>query len=301
MADPHGTPEPELEPEAALREAAPEQRGEGLVPGPRSVADRLAHRVRLNVPAPNNLVLAALIERLNHDDEVYALWIASNVTAVERLGMTDHGPVHVKIVMNIACKLLRLLMDAGVPPTVATTYGFGRAEAEVVVALAALFHDVGMAIHRRDHETYSLFVAQEHLRDLLRPHYDPATATILRAEILHAIIAHRAGGKPLTLEAGIVRVADALDMAKGRSRIPFAHGSASIHSISAAAIDAVRIEPGQSKPVRVRIEMTNSAGVFQLDQLLREKLMGSGLEPYVEVEAAIRGETEKRLLTAFRL
>ncbi len=47
--------------------------------------------------------------------------------------------------------------------------------------------------------------------------------------------------------------------------------------------------------------MTNSAGVFQLDQLFREKLKGSGLEPYIELEAEIEGEKEKRLLRGFRL
>jgi metal-dependent HD superfamily phosphatase/phosphodiesterase len=46
-------------------------------------------------------------------------------------------------------------------------------------------------------------------------------------------------GEPLALEAGILRVADALDMAKGRSRIPFEAGSVSMHSLSAAAIDEV--------------------------------------------------------------
>ena len=130
---------------------------------------------------------------------------------------------------------------------------------------------------------------------------DGPTATILRAEILHAIIAHRSGGKPLTLEAGIVRVADALDMAKGRSRIPFAAGSMSIHSVSAAAIEAVHIETGTSTPVRLRIELSNSAGIFQLDQLFREKLGGSGLEPYVEVEADFVNEAEKRIVERFRL
>jgi uncharacterized protein len=98
-----------------------------------------------------------------------------------------------------------------------------------------------------------------------------------------------------------VRIADALDMAKGRSRIPFAHGSASIHSISAQAIEAIHIEAGAEKPVRLRIEMSNSAGVFQLDQLFREKLAGSGLEPYIELEARIEGEQEKRLFQEFRL
>jgi uncharacterized protein len=105
-----------------------------------------------------------------------------------------------------------------------------------------------MSIHRTDHEEYSLFIAQMKLRELLADEYDVATATIIRSEILHAIIAHRSGGKPLTLEAGIVRIADALDMAKGRSRIPFEEGSVSIHSVSAAAIDQVHIERASSSP-----------------------------------------------------
>ncbi|HEV2130753.1 MAG TPA: HD domain-containing protein, partial [Longimicrobiaceae bacterium] len=207
----------------------------------------------------------------------------------------------VKIVMNIAAKLLRLLADRGVQPGVVTDYGMELDDAAVVVILASLLHDVGMTIHRIDHEAFSLFVAQSKLRELLLQLYDVRTATVLRSEVLHAIIAHRSGGKPLTLEAGIVRVADALDMAKGRSRIPFAEGSMSIHSLSAAAINAVHIGAGKEKPVRLRIEMCNSAGVFQLDQLFREKLAGSGLEPYIELEALLEGEAEKRLVTTYYL
>jgi hypothetical protein len=269
----------------------------------KTVEERFAHRLTLNVPSRHNPRVARLIERINADDELYATWLAANVNAVERLGMTDHGPVHVKIVMNIASKLLRLLTEHGVEPAVTTNYGMGVEEAEVVVLLASLLHDVGMSIHRKDHEGFSLFVAQPKVRELLDGIYDVRTATILRAEILHAIIGHRSGGKPLTLEAGIVRVADALDMAKGRSRISMeVEGTMSIHSISAAAIEAVHLEKGEEKPVRIRVEMSNSAGVFQLDQLFREKLSGSGLEPYVEVEAQIEGEAEKRLVTsAYRI
>jgi metal-dependent HD superfamily phosphatase/phosphodiesterase len=170
----------------------------------------------------------------------------------------------------------------------------------LVVALAALFHDVGMSIHRADHESFSLFVAQSKLKTILESLYPVAEATIVRSEVLHAIIAHRSGGKPLTLEAGIVRIADALDIAKGRSRIPFEAGGMSIHSVSAAAIEAVRLEAGEKKAVRIVIEMSNSAGVFQLDELFRKKLSGSGLEPYVELEAQVVGE-EKKLIERYEL
>jgi uncharacterized protein len=267
----------------------------------RTVEGRFAQRVIFNVPGRGNAKLRALIERVNEDDDLYATWLAANVNAVERLGMTDHGPVHVKIVMNIADKLFRLLTQHGVQPGVVTNYGLALDDGEVVVALAALLHDVGMSIHRSDHEAFSLIIADTKIRELLHGLYDGPTATIIRAEVLHAIIAHRSGGKPLTLEAGIVRVADALDMAKGRSRIPFTAGSMSIHSISAAAIEGVHIESGGKTPVLIQIDLSNSAGIFQLDQLFREKLAGSGLEPYLDLEVNLVGEAEKRLVESYRL
>jgi metal-dependent HD superfamily phosphatase/phosphodiesterase len=267
----------------------------------RTVEERFAQRITMNVPDKHNPRLRQVMDLVNADDDLYALWLAANVNAIERLGMTDHGPVHVKIVMNIAVRMLRLLVEAGVQPSVGANYGLPPEDAEVVVALAALLHDTGMSIHRSGHEEFSLFIAREKLDGLLPQVYDRRTATILRSEILHAIIAHRSGGTPLTIEAGVVRIADALDMAKGRSRIPFSAGSLSIHSISAQAIEGVAIGRGEERPIRLTIEMSNSAGVFQLDQLFREKLKGSGLEPYIEVEGKMEGETEKRIFKQFKL
>ena len=43
--------------------------------------------------------------------------------------------------------------------------------------------------------------------------------------------------------------------------------------------------------------MNNSSGLFQVDGLLKAKLRGSGLEPYVEVIAHIDTENEKRLVS----
>ena len=100
----------------------------------------------------------------------------------------------------------------------------GRRDAEVVVAAGALLHDVGMSIHRTDHEAYSLFLAERKLRELLDDVYEEPERTVVVSESLHAIIGHRRRGEPYTLEAGVVRVADALDMAQGRSRVPVEAG-----------------------------------------------------------------------------
>jgi metal-dependent HD superfamily phosphatase/phosphodiesterase len=169
-----------------------------------------------------------------------------------------------------------------------------------VIAAAALLHDTGMTIHRTDHEAYSLFLAADKLGSLLAG-YEQPERSILVAETLHAIIGHRRRGDPFTIEAGIVRVADALDMARGRSRVPFEAGHQNIHSLSAYAIEEVKISAGKDRAVRVEIAMSNSAGIFQVDELLATKLRGSGLEQHVEVIARIDAEHERRLIPVFRI
>lgn len=257
--------------------------------------------VYIRVPARHNPTLQKVVDRVNNDEELYALWTVMNTNAVNRLGMSDHGPVHFQIVSNIALKMLRQLIEFGVVPNIVSDYQMTNNDAEVIVILASLLHDLGMSIHRDDHEQYSLFVAQPKIDDLLEGIYGKSARTIMRSETLHAIIAHRSDGRPLTVEAGVVRVADALDMTKGRSRIPFEAGKVNVHSLSAASIEQIEIGQGKEKPIHINIRMSNSAGIFQVDELLKEKLNGSGLEKYVEVEATIEGETEKKLVTVFRI
>jgi hypothetical protein len=205
-------------------------------------------------------------------------------------------------VLNIALRLFRLLVKGGVEPAMVTDHGMRDRDAEVVISAGSLLHDVGMSIHRADHEAFSLFLAERKLRELLPAAYkDAGERAVVIAESLHAIIGHRRRGEPYTVEAGIVRVADALDMAHGRSRLPVEAGRVGIHQISAAAIDEVRIASGDQRPVRIEIEMNNSAGIFQVDELLATKLRGTPLDGQVEVVASIEGESEKRLLTEFRI
>jgi len=270
----------------------PDERGE-------SPAEIIA-QARVRAPTRGNRRLEALLDGVNSDPELRAWWHMAQVTS-ERLGMSDHSWVHVQIVLNIALRILRLLAKAGIDPAMVVDHRMGRRDAEVVVAAGALMHDVGMSMHRSDHEAYSLFLAERKLRELLADVYDEPERTVVASEALHAIIGHRRRGEPYTLEAGVVRVADALDMAQGRSRVPVEAGRVGIHGLSAAAIDEVVIEAGEARPVRVEIRMNNSAGIFQVDDLLATKLRGTPLESHVEVVATIEGETEKRLLREFRI
>jgi metal-dependent HD superfamily phosphatase/phosphodiesterase len=258
-------------------------------------------QMRINLPARGNRKLRELLERVNRDRQLKAWWHVANVNAVLRLEINDHSWVHIQIVANIALKLLRQLTKHGVEPSLVRDYGMSRDDAEVTVALGAFLHCIGMAVHREGHEDFSLFLAEPKIRELLAGLYEEPELTVISSEVLGAITSHRDYGVPLTLEAGIVRVADALDMAKGRSRIPFERGSVSIHSLSAAAIEDVSIKDGEDRPIMIEIVMNNSSGIYQVDGLLKAKLRGSGLEPYVEVIAHIDTEAEKRLVPIYRL
>lgn len=255
----------------------------------------------LKVPTRHNVKLQQIVDLVNADAELLQLWKCANVMAVDRSGISDHGEIHVQIVANAALRILRLLAEAGIEPSVVTNYQLMPDDAEVIIMLAACLHDVGIAVHRDDHERYSLILAYPKCRAFLAYLYEEPELTIMVSEVLHAMIAHSWNARCLTLEAGVLKVADALDMSAGRSRIPFEAGQVNIHSVSALAVESVNIEKGIQRPVRVVIHLSNSAGIFQVDELLKRKLKNSTLEPYVEVLARIEGETERHLLELYEL
>ena len=139
------------------------------------------------------------------------LWQVINVNAIDRQGMSDHGPVHFQIIANIALRLGRILKKNEVEMSITKYFGLPGEYAELVILLSSLFHDLGMSINREGHEEFSLILANNLLHQILE--FMPVEERIIViSEVLHAIIAHRSDGKPYTIEAGIVRVADALDI-----------------------------------------------------------------------------------------
>jgi metal-dependent HD superfamily phosphatase/phosphodiesterase len=230
-----------------------------------------------------------MLNFIDSDIELHTLWKCANVTAIDRMGYSDHGPTHVKLVANRAIKLLRILISKKIEPSIKVNYGMGVDDAEVVVLLASVTHDLGMSIIREGHEVLSVGLAQEILRRCLPLVYGPEEASIVSSEVLHAVVSHQASERPLTIEAGVVKVADALDIERGRARIPYEAGRINIHSVSALSIERVSIEEGVEKPIKIKIEMSNPAGIFQVDNLLATKIRGSGLDGYISVEVIVAG------------
>jgi metal-dependent HD superfamily phosphatase/phosphodiesterase len=249
-----------------------------------------------NIPYRNNAKLKHVMEKVKEDVKLQTFWKCANVMAIDRMGYTDHGPTHVKIVANLALKLLRILMEKHVKPSIVRHYGMKNDDAEVVVVLGSIFHDLGMVVIRNDHEKYSAFLALEFLERCLTPIYKEEERAIITSEVLHAVVAHEQPNKPLTVEAGIVGIADALDMEAGRARIPFESGKIDIHAVSALSIQKVEVIESGEKPITIKITMSNSAGVFQIDELLKPRIEKSGLQEYFHVVAEITGEKETKII-----
>lgn len=254
----------------------------------------------ITVPVHKNKMLEQIVEKVNANKELTTLWKMNNVVAIERLGYSDHGFTHFQIVANIALRIARMLVQNGVEMSIVKNYDFSNDYAEVVIFLASVMHDIGMSINREGHEELGLFMARDIMKEIL-DFMSVEERTIVTGEVLHAILSHRSDGRPITVEAGVVRIADALDITQGRSRIPFEAGKVNIHSISAYAIDKVEIAKGKEKPIQIDILMNNSSGLFQVDELLKKKLANSGIDQYFEIMAYTSGDNEKNLIKEFHL
>ena len=227
-------------------------------------------------------------------EDFKALIRMQNIMSLKRIEFPDHGIGHVKIVSSYALKIFSLLREAGIKTTTQKDHRFSDEDVKVILLLASSLHDVGMSVDRDMHEWLSVVMAKDIIREVLMNYYSPYKATLMLSEVLHAILSHRRRGKPKTLEAEIVRLADGLDIAKGRAYMVLDKSREdlrmNIHWISSLSIYSVKVRKGRKKPVDIEVVMKNPAGIFLVSEFLREKLKGGRLEKHVRILAKFKGQ-----------
>lgn len=240
-----------------------------------------------------------LVALLIEDPEVNALQDYSNTVSIQRLGYNDHGPVHMRKVAINAVLMSNLLKEQGIPLNLEKESAGDFHDSLSALMLAAFLHDVGMSVGRQDHEHSAIHIAMPILNRLLEKLYpgDITRQVIIRSLALECIVGHMATQQIHSLEAGILLIADGSDMEKGRARIPMILKTESkvgdIHKYSANAVDRVRIIAGEERPIRINVEMNASVGLFQIEEVLFQKINSSPLKPYIELVVFIRGEKQK--------
>ena len=246
----------------------------------------------------------AFWQTLVNDVETQTNWDMANYMTVNKLGYNDHGMTHALITSTNAVRIFDLLVEAGKQPDVTASGAGDLDDACLVTAAATLLHDIGNQIHRQNHEALGVELARELLDRMMPEMYPRVEQRIeLRAFILNAILTHDFNPQPLTFEGGVVGVADGTDLTKGRGRKAFDLGKIDIHSVSALAIDEVRIVPGQDYPVEIQVLMNNSAGIFQLEETLTRKVVRGPLSRWITVTAMSRpnGSHDARIVERLSL
>ena len=246
--------------------------------------------------------LRDIADKMLHDVEIKALQDYANIVSIKRLGYNDHGPVHMRKVVKNALKFANLFHDAGISMSLETE-GIGTFEDSVFALFSAgLLHDIGMSVTRQDHENYSAELAVPIIDRYLAELYpdDTTKRVILRSLILEGIVGHMAMIRIHSLEAGLILIADGCDMEKGRARIPMLINTEArvgdIHKYSSSAVERITIGRGEEKPIKIEIEMSQSVGFFQVEEVLFPKLNMSPAKPYIELTAGIIGEEPRRYL-----
>ncbi|MDR0450283.1 MAG: phosphohydrolase [Treponema sp.] len=252
-------------------------------------------------PAGQNAALA-ISKLLLHDEEVQALQEYANTVSIKRLGYNDHGPVHMRTVALNALIMMGLLRDAGIKTSLEKEECGSFEDSIIAILLAATLHDVGMSVGRPDHELHSSCLACPILDRLLAKVFPKAVEkrVVIRSLALEGISGHMGNRVIHSLEAGVILVADGCDMQKGRARIPMALSEhprvGDIHKYSANSIEELRIEKGAEKPVRIGVSMSSEVGLFQIEEVLLQKIAASTAKAYIELYAQVNEGEPKRYL-----
>ncbi|MCS7110707.1 MAG: phosphohydrolase [Ignisphaera sp.] len=224
---------------------------------------------------------------IEDDLELTELLKMSNLMAVSRLKYNDHGIIHARIVAGTALELVDILYNAGVEMScIRDGVASGIDEVKIMVLISSYLHDIGNSIHRINHELLGVLIARNIIdRILVKLGFDKRKVVDMRQEILHNIYASDHNIQCLSVECGIVKVSDGLDMAEGRARIPYKLGKLDMHAISAISIKRVDIEPNRDsrRPVNIVVYMSEAAGLFQLEAVLMPKIKSSGLENLLNI------------------
>ncbi|MBN2368525.1 HD domain-containing protein [Candidatus Woesearchaeota archaeon] len=252
--------------------------------------------VKFRIDYAGNRKLQRLIDNCSASGELKTLLLCSNIMAIDRLKHHDHGKTHATKTANFALKMLRVLKDKKIKFSLLNdyvynkyikSYDFSYDDVEVIVALASILHDIGTSIDKKNHSLLGVNLALQLIDSLLENIYKVNEKTIIKSEVMHCILMHVTDSAPLTVEAGLVKIADALDMEEGRAKISFREGMIDTHSVSALAIKKVLISSSFRKPIVITVLMSNSAGLFQVKDMLQAKVQKSGIEKYIEVVTKI--------------
>lgn len=243
-----------------------------------------------------------VMEYIISDKEIQILQDYANVVSIKRLGYNDHGPVHMRKAALNAILMFDLLEQAEIKLNLEKERIGTAEDSKIAVIVAAMIHDIGMTISRQGHEFMSVNLAIPIIDRILEQFYhsDINKKVIMKSLIIECIFGHMATQAIHSLEAGLVLIGDGCDMEQGRSRISTILSDrprvGDIHRYSSTGIERVNILKGEKKPIQIRVDMSESVGFFQVEEVLFPKISFSPVKKYIELYAGVKGKDLKKYL-----
>ena len=243
-----------------------------------------------------------IMEYIISDKEIQILQDYANVVSIKRLGYNDHGPVHMRKAALNAILMFDLLKQADIKFNLEKERLGKSEDSKVAIIIAAMIHDIGMTVSRQGHEFMSVNLAIPIIERILGEFYnnDITKKVIMKSLIIECIFGHMATQAIHSIEAGLVLIGDGCDMEQGRSRISSMLSErprvGDIHRYSSTGIDKVNIIKGEKKPIQIRVDMSESVGFFQVEEVLFPKISSSPVKKYIELYAGVKGKELKKYL-----
>ncbi|VVB65796.1 Uncharacterised protein [Candidatus Gugararchaeum adminiculabundum] len=245
---------------------------------------------QLSAELVNSPLAKRVLKAVVASEEYHAINYMANSVAVNRMKITDHGFTHAMITALNAMRIFNVLQKAGVKTNWEMERHGNSEEARVIVLLGALCHDFGNAIHRDGHHGQSLVVARPFVSGIVSKFFKGVKRIEVELSVLQCIYCHDESVQAYSIEESIVKIADGVDCAHGRARVPHELlGNVNEYTLSSNAIDDATVVFGtMKKPVKIVLKMNDKIGRFQIDQVLQKKIDMSTIKDMVEIEVQMK-------------
>jgi metal-dependent HD superfamily phosphatase/phosphodiesterase len=211
--------------------------------------------------------LPQIFDSILKDPRILSYYRLGDFMATYEYKTTPHDLNHAKRAAYYALSIYDHLHSRKIKSDIVKAKIVDLKEAEAIVLMAAMMHDIGNTVDREKHPTYSVFLAEPVISDLLGEYF-PERKAVMYPMVLHAINAHSSRGiPPETLEANCVALGDRCDVSHKRIREDY-HVKR-FKSLVDETIENIDIN-SKVTPLTIDVYMDDPLAIFRVERIIKE-------------------------------
>ena|GEM_PF-5159766 len=237
--------------------------------------------------------LPQILDFILKDPRILTYYRLGDFMATYEYKTTPHDLTHAVRATHYALSIFDHLHSRKIKSDVVKAGIINIKEAEAIVLMATMMHDIGNTIDREKHPTYSVILAEPVISDIL-DHFFPEKKSVMLPMVMHAINAHSCRGiPPETLEANCVALGDRCDVSHKRIRQDY--HLKRFKSLVDETIENIKIGSGVT-PLTIDVYMDDPLAVFRVERIIKEiNTRCLMLKKYATVRAYLKEKGKMRL------